>query len=276
MRFKIATKIAFGFGIVVLAVLVNGILTFNAIQTSQRVNETNTNVYSPSLEWINMLKNQISESRMLIKSWVHIDKISDTPDKIRLKELHSTEYPRVMDTLMVLSTKWTSEENMDILEESKRLLNEINIMIVDTLFPRHQYIMSQLSTFESYDDPFVVFEVTPMTEDGGEVMTLTDRILDKIALLKSYQEEIVNNGSKEMASRFQKLKSFIFLMSIILIFASILIGIIMIRSLANPINKTKEILLQMSKGVLPKGKLKEGNDEVGQMSLALNLLVQDG
>lgn len=91
MRLKIATKIAFGFGLVVIAVLINSILTQNAIQKNQNVNETITNVYSPSLEWINRLQGQISDSRMLIKSWVHVDKISDTPDKIRLKELHSTE-----------------------------------------------------------------------------------------------------------------------------------------------------------------------------------------
>lgn len=274
MRLKIATKIAFGFGLVVIAVLTNSILTRNAIQKNQNVNETITNVYSPSLEWINRLQGQISGSRMLIKSWVHIDKISDTPDKIRLKELHTTEYSMVMDTLLTLSEKWDSEENREILEESKRLLSQIQTMITDTLFPKHQYIMSQLSSFESYDDPFVVFEVTPMTEDGGEVMTLTDRILEEIALLKSHQEEIVNNGRVEMVEQFRSFKKFIFFMSIILVLASIIIGVVLIRSLANPINKTKEILFQMSKGVMPKNTLIEGKDEVGQMSLALNSLVK--
>ena len=196
MRLKIATKIALGFGLVVIAVLANGILTQNAIQRNQEVNETITNVYAPSLEWIKKLQTLISDSRMLVKSWVHIDKISDTPDKLRLRELHTTEYPMVMDTLQVLSGQWTSDENSEILEESKELLKEIDAMVADTLFPRHQYIMSQLSSFESYDDPFIVFEVTPMTEEGGEVMEMTERILDKIAALQSYQEEIVNRGRK--------------------------------------------------------------------------------
>jgi len=274
MRFKIATKIAFGFGLVTIAVWVNSILTQNAIQRNQEVNEEITNVYSPSLEWINQMQRQISDSRMLIKSWVHIDKISDTPDKIRLKELHSTAYPLVIDTLRALSVMWESEENKEILDESKKLLDLIDAMITDTLFPQHQYIMGQLSTFESYDDPFVVFEVTPMTEEGGEVMTLTDKVLEEIAMLKSYQEEIVNKGRIEMVDQFRSFKKFIFFMSIALILVSIIIGVIVIRSLANPINKTKAILLQMSKGILPKEKLKEGSDEVGQMSKALNQLVQ--
>ncbi len=267
MRFKIATKIAFGFGVVTIAVWINSILTQNAIQQNQEVNEEITNVYSPSLEWINRMQGQISDSRMLIKSWVYIDKISDTPDKIRLKELHSKEYSIVIDTLRSLSAMWTLEEN-------RQLLEKINSMIVDTLFPQHQYIMDQLSTFESYDDPFVVFEVTPMTEEGGEVMKLTDKILADIGKLKSYQEEIVNQGRIEMVEQFRSFKKFIYFMSIGLIMVAIIIGVILIRSLANPINKTKVILLQMSKGILPKEKLKEGSDEVGQMSKALNLLVQ--
>jgi methyl-accepting chemotaxis protein len=277
MRLKIAAKIALGFGLVTLAVLINGILTQNAIQRNQEVNEIITNVYSPSLEWINKMQTQISDSRMLIKSWVHIDKISDTPDKIRLKQLHSSDYPLVIDTLTTLSTEWSAAEK--ILESSTAddqiaLLNEINTMISDTLFPKHEYIMAQLNSFESYDDPFVVFEVTPMTEDGGDVMVLTDKVLIKIQQLRQEQENIVNIGRIKMVDQFRSFKKFIFIMSIALIFASIIIGVILIRSLANPINKTKLILLEMSKGVLPKEKLKEGNDEVGQMSMAMNSLVQ--
>jgi len=267
MSFKISTKIAFGFGLVTIAVLINGLLTRNAIQKNQDVNEKITNIYSPSLEWINRMQSQISDSRMLIKSWVYIDKISDTPDKIRLKELHSTEFPMIIDTLKSLSKNWESKENQELLEK-------IEIMIIDTLFPQHQYIMSQLGTFESYDEPIVVFEVTPMTEEGGEVMNLTNKILGEIGKLKAYQEQIVNEGREEMVEQFRAFKKFIYFMSVGLILVAIIIGIITINSLANPINKTKSILLQMSKGILPKEKLKEGHDEVGQMSKALNGLIQ--
>jgi methyl-accepting chemotaxis protein len=267
MRLNIAAKIALGFGLVTIAVFLNGIFMSNSLQKSQNVNETISNVFTPSLELINKMYTQISDSRMLIKSWVHIDKIADTPDKLKLKQLHSTDYPALIDTLSTLSKMWNSEE-------LQSLFQEINTTIKDTLFPKHQYIMSQLSTFESYDDPFVVFEVTPMTEDGGEVMTLTEQILNKIGDLRAQQEELVNSGRIEMVNQFARFRKFIFIMSIGLILASIIIGIITIRSLASPINKTKNILLQMSKGILPKGKLKEGNDEVGQMSKALNLVVQ--
>jgi methyl-accepting chemotaxis protein len=266
MRLKIAAKIGLGFGLVTVAVIVNGILTSNALQKSRIVNDKITNVYSPSLEWINKMYGSISDTRMLIKSWVHIDKISDTPDKLQLKKLHSTDYPAIIDTLKSLSGLWS--------DAHKTMLTEIDAMIRDTLFPKHQYIMDQLNSFESYDDPFVVFEVTPMTEEGGEVMELTNVILKKIAELQKEQEALVNEGRANMVNQFDSFRKFIFIMLIILIFASIVSGVITIRSLANPINRTKNILLLMSKGVLPKEKLTEGNDEIGQMSKALNMVVQ--
>jgi methyl-accepting chemotaxis protein len=134
--------------------------------------------------------------------------------------------------------------------------------------------MDQLNSFEKYDDPFVVFEVTPMVEEGGEVMMLTNRILSMIEGLQLKQEALVEAGQQQMISTFNRFQSWILIMGLILVIGAIIIGIITINSLAVPINHTKNILLSMGKGILPKDKLKEGSDEVGQMSKALNMLVQ--
>ncbi len=266
MRLKIAAKIGLGFGIITATVILNALLTSNELRNSRETNQTITNVYTPSLSFINDLYSRISDSRMLIKSWVFIDKISDTPDKIRLKELHSTVYPQLYDTLEYFSDNWPPEQ--------KALLENINTTIVDSLFPKHEYIMSQLSTFESYDDPFIVFEVTPMTEEGGDVMVLTQNVLNKISILQQDQEKLVEDGRIEMVSSFDRFRTFIFLMGIAMVFAAIIIGFLTIRSLARPINHTKNILQLMGKGILPKEELKEGKDEIGQMAQALNSLVR--
>jgi len=134
--------------------------------------------------------------------------------------------------------------------------------------------MEKLSTFESYDDPFILFEVTPMTEEGGEVIMITQRILNQIDVLKQKQAAVVEQGQQQMIATFDRFQSWIFIMGLILVLGAIVIGIFTINSLAIPINHTKNILLSMGKGVLPKDKLKEGSDEVGQMSQALNKLVQ--
>ena len=77
-----------------------------------------------------------------------------------------------------------------------------------------------------------------------------------------------------MISTFNRFQNWIFIMGLILVIGAIVIGILTINSLAVPINHTKNILLSMGKGVLPKDKLTEGNDELGQMAKALNMLVK--
>jgi methyl-accepting chemotaxis protein len=267
MRLKIAAKIGLGFGIMTVAVILNALVTSSALEKSRNINDKITNVYTPSLSYLNELYNKINDSRMLIKSWVFIDKIADTPDKLRLRNLHEKAYKADIDTLMVLQNSW------DIAIHRQQLMH-IDSVIVDSLFPKHQYIMEQLGTFESYDDPFVVFEVTPMTEEGGEVMALTNRVLNLIDQLRKGQEEIVNIARVDMVKTFNSFKTRIFIMGLLLVIGAIIIGVFTINSLAVPINRTKNILLSMSKGILPKEKLPEGSDEVGQMSKALNMLVQ--
>lgn len=267
MTLKIAAKIGLGFGIITIAVIINAWVTSIALERSRNINEKITNVYTPSQAFIAELRSQISDSRMLVKSWVFIDKISDTPDKMRLADLHAREYTLVMDTLKVLSSMWDSASY-------RTKLLHIDSVITDTLFPRHQYIMEQLNSFEMYDDPFVVFEVTPMTEEGGEVMVLTQRVLAQIDALLTQQDMLVESGRKEMIATFNRFQNWILIMGFILVIGAIVIAVLTINSLAIPINRTKNVLLSMGRGVLPKDKLKEGKDEIGQMSLALNNLVK--
>ncbi|MBN2349260.1 MAG: GAF domain-containing protein [Bacteroidales bacterium] len=266
MKLKIAAKIGIGYGIMTLALIINALLTNNALRNNREVNQNITDVYTPSLEFINDLYSRISDSRMLIKSWVFIDKISDTPDKLRLKSLHEIQYPELHDTLQYYSQFWSAEQ--------KETLGNIDAAINDTLFPLHNYVMEQLSSFESYDDPFIVFEVTPMTEEGGDIMVLTQKILDQISSFQQELEEITNKARAEMVKSFDNFRTFIFLMGFGMVLAAIIIGYITIQSLVNPINNTKNILLQMSKGILPEDNLKEGSDETGQMAKALNMLIR--
>lgn len=266
MRLKIAAQIGLGFGIVLLAVIVNSFVTSKNLNESRKVNDKIINVYNPSLHLINTLHKELSDSRMLIKAWVHIDKKDDTPDKMSLRRLHSIDFPEVMDSINTLSELWPPEH--------QELIKVIETTIKDTLFPMHQSIMADLSTFDSYEDFFIVSMATMMVEENGDVIVLTDKIIDLISQLEFEQENLVLEGNHAMISAFDKFRQIIIIMLLSLIFVSVFIGIFTIRSLVIPINKTKNMLLTMSKGEIPETQLGEGNDEIGQMGKALNMLVQ--
>ncbi len=267
MRLKIATKIILGFGVMTLFVIVYVFITNNQISKSRKVSKEINEIYTPSVELIRDLYARISDSRMLIKSWVHIDKIADTPDKTKLISLHEKDYQTVMDSLLVLSKYWRNDTH-------KVMLKNIDFTIKDTLFPYHQQIMDKLNTFVSYEDPFIVFEVTPMVEDKGEVMEATRIALGRINELLIEQEQLISEMRERSDTSFAQLKNFIFIMLAILVLLAIIITAYTALSLSTPINRTKNMLLSMSRGILPEAKLKEGSDEIGQMAKALHLVVQ--
>jgi len=105
-------------------------------------------------------------------------------------------------------------------------------------------------------------------------MMLTNRILSQIDDLRKKQEAVVDQGRVEMISTFNRFQNWILIMGFILVAGAIVIGLLTINSLAIPINHTKNILLSMGKGILPREKLTEGSDELGQMARALNSLVR--
>lgn len=266
LRLSIAAKLGLGFGILTFALIINAFLTAKTLNENQRANEDITNVYDPTASQLKELTDMIKETRMLIRSWVFIDKKPETPDKLALVKIHQEHFPALDSAMNEISKNWK--------DDSLRIeYTSIASAIRDTLFPKHQYLMGMLSSFESYDDPLVVFEVVPMVEEGGEIVEITDRIITRLNILTAEQQNFVNEARIEMTNSFNSFRRFIVITGIILVIVSLVIAVLTTNSLATPINQVKEILLQMARGILPENKIPEGKDEIGQMSQALSGLL---
>ncbi|OQX73097.1 MAG: hypothetical protein B6D64_14320, partial [Bacteroidetes bacterium 4484_276] len=248
-RFSVSNKLIIGFGIITLGVLTNSILTFTTLDKSRQVSDEITKIYSPSVSYLNDLLSEINNSKMLIKNWVYIDKKSNTPDKIKLRELHSKDFPVLIEKINQISDKWD--------EGQRKTFNEIYTAINDTLFEKQKYVMNLLKNFDDYEDVMKVFEVGPMVEEGGDVMVTTDKITEKLALLTKEQEELVDGALTEMESSFNRFQNMVIFMGIILIIVAVAAAYLTIRSLVKPISYLKKIILLMGKGVLPQEKIKK-------------------
>jgi methyl-accepting chemotaxis protein len=264
-RLTIGTKIGLGFGIITLCVIVNSFLTTSTLNKSVEANERITNVYEPSVSNLTKLQELLNNSKMLVRSWVFIDKKEDATDKLLLRKVHKTDFPALDDSIQKLQKQWDKQEQ----DQYKR----ISASIKDTLFVKHQFVMDRLNSFESYDDPLTVFEVTPLVTEGGEIMATTDSINKDLQHLIKEQENIVKDGRIEIFQLFKRFQNFIVMMGLLLTIIAIAISLFTIKSLVAPINYIKKILLSMGKGILPEEKIREGNDEIGQMSVAMNQLV---
>jgi len=264
IRFTIARKLFIGFGTLTLALTTTSILTYLTLNENRKLNTEINTIYSPSVDYLSDMTFMLNNSKMLIKNWVFIEKLDNTPEKNRLKELHNKEFPRIKSKLNIIKKDW-SKQDADILDK-------ISLMISDSLFVKHQDIMKQLNSFESYEDPNVTFAVQPMVEKDGEIMQLTDKILSDLTKLLDRQRIKADNSSVQMEKSFDNFQRYVIIMGVISLSISFIIGFITISSLVSPINHVKNILLQMGKGILPKEKLSKRSDEIGEMSDALNTL----
>ncbi|HEY4785762.1 MAG TPA: GAF domain-containing protein, partial [Bacteroidales bacterium] len=144
---------------------------------------------------------------------------------------------------------------------------------IDSLFQLHKEIMGQLSSLASYNDPSIMFMVIPMVSDDGDIITGTNAIMKRLDKLIRRQQQRVAESRIEMDDSFIRLRDFTIFTCVALVLAALLLAFMTVRSLVLPLNYIKNILLSMSKGILPGKKIREKSDEIGEMSRALNELV---
>lgn len=266
-RFTIANKLTLGFGILIFAFLIYGLYIYSTLNENQELNTEILTNYDPSVNKLNDLSSMINNSQMLIKNWVYIEKQSNTPDKRKLSDLHQFHFVELKKELETLSEKWDTT--------SQKKLKNIFITITDTLFKDHNKIMEGLNTFSDYDDLMVMFEITPMIEEGGSIIEQTNNILGKLDILGKNMSEKSTKAKVGMAKSFRLLQQIIIYAVIILSVFVVIVGFITIRSLVVPINKLKEFLITMTGGTLPKEQLTTKNDEIGDMGDAMNKYIKN-
>jgi serine phosphatase RsbU (regulator of sigma subunit) len=262
-RLSIGRRISFGFGLIIFLIVVNFILTFFTLRNSEKINEAITEVYTPSVDVLEDLNLMVVRSKMLISNWVFIVRKPDHPDKIGLKDMIYNQYPAKKSHIEDLATHWKDDERKQI----ERIFQEI-----DTLFTFHKMIISELSTFESYDDPEKIFIVRPMVEEG-EVQDLTNKILKDLSKVIIAHRRSANNESDEMTLSFNVLQFIVVTSGVILIFGGMLIAFLITKSIVKPVQQLRVMLLSLGRGIFPRDEIEYRNDEIGDMSIALNGLV---
>lgn len=263
-RYTIGRRIGLGFGILICLTIGAFILTQVTLNKSRKINDEIINVINPSVEVLEELNLRILYSKMLITNWAFITSSDDNIDKQNLRKLINQEYPTLKKRIQKLSVNWSNEERDNI---------AVIFNLIESLFSDHQNIMSQLNSFESYEDPNIVFFIRPTVEDG-DVDFKTKLILKNLSKHITEHHERASRVSADMINSFSFLQFVVRGLGITLLAGGILIAFFTVNSIVKPIQKLKKILLLMGKGIVPEEEIKYRNDEIGQMSLALNNLIE--
>ncbi|MCU4175868.1 methyl-accepting chemotaxis protein [Carboxylicivirga sp. N1Y90] len=260
IKLNIAQKLLLGFGVILLLIVINGVWTFSTLTSSKNLNTKLTGTYSPSSDKMSELSTLVVNSKMLVRSWVFIDTQSDTPDKLRLKELQDKDYPAIREELRALFEGWEEED----VTEAEAVFHSI-----DSLIGMQQYIMSSLNSFEAYEDVMVLFDVEPQVQDGGEVILLTDEITQKLSDLENKYTTASDEALVKTNSSFTILQWVIIIMSIFVLVAALFTAYLLYNSIVSPLVKGVNFAQAIGDGDLTATVDVNQNDEIGDLAKAL-------
>ncbi len=261
IKLNIAQKLLAGFGLILIAIIFNGVFTYVTLHKSRNLSNEITGIYNPSEQKLQQFGDMVSNAKSLIKSWVFVDRQPGTSDKQRLETLISDEYPQLVSDLEVLKSNWSKEyqESMAQIEHK-----------TDSLFEKLKYVMTSLNSFESYDDVMVIFEVEPMVQEDGEIINLGTEIINDLQVIETSFHTLNETSLNDMNDSFSSFGMFVIIMIFVLAAVAVFSAYILYTSIVKPLNKGLTFAQAIGQGDLTAELEIQQQDEIGWLADALN------
>ncbi len=263
IKLSIGNRIFGGFLILIVLFVINAAVIFiNGNQIDQVVQKS-SEIIRPSKEAISDFKLLVTQSKMLIINWVYVQ--SNVDDKEALKILHTQDYPALKDRILELEKAWEND--------SQRYLMDTVRTEFEALLDVEKEVMSQLVTFENYEDPLTKL----LAEDAieSQVIPMTASIIEKLDDVAQMQQKTTTLSDAELTNATNRLRNVTIILGLIIILIGLLSAYFMAKSITNPINYIKEIVVKLGKGELVDDQGRKFNkDEIGEMAVAMDNLIQ--
>jgi serine phosphatase RsbU (regulator of sigma subunit) len=262
IRFSIAWKIGTGFSILLLLTIIVFYNTNVVLNKSKQISDDINEIYNPSVYELEVLKLHLLESNTLITEWVNNQSSGDKEFKMTYINLVQNEIPRSKERIKELYKHWIDHE--------KHLAEEV-FAEIDSLLKIHMSIRNNLRTWEDYEDPEAKMLSNYILEDAVAQLVEIDIIIQDLII---QEKDNTIKISKDMVESFDTLLFIVRYLGIALVLMGIIISIYTARSIVKPVNYAKKIILDLSKGIIEKRKIKSRNDEIGEMTKAMNKLIE--
>ena len=262
-KFTIGRRIGIGFAIFIIGTMVAFILTIITLNDSKTRTETVVSQITPSVADLKEINLLLQRSHTDISKWYFNKSFNDVEFRTELERIIKKDYKTKKNHLIVLSAIWTPNENQKL----KIIFNQIEALFLIY----EEDIMQQLSTADAYEDPNIYMMARlPFEDSETSIQAIYKNLNDLISIKQKFAELEI----KTMFSSLDFLKRFVQLLGITLVIGGVLIAFFTTRSITKPIQILKKMLLSMGLGILPKERITESRDEIGEMGKALNDLIQ--
>ncbi len=279
MRFTVGKKIGLGFGIVLILLLtVFGVTLFVVNEAEETLgssidsNDKLLKVDKPSVYELIHLKHELTNVHLFMTKWTFLEDKAEVVYKTEACKLIDALIPRDTVKINKLANKWEKNNN------DKKTYDGLKLKIAELLIFYNVDIREMLPEMLSYGDDFLVFSARTQFDIVIEplfleIMQTLDELIDNKNTIAQVQQQESNSSFETTNSNFQILSLGVFLAGIILALGTIIIALFTTTSITKPVHELKKILLDLGRGVFPKNKISPSNDEIGEMSTAMNSLV---
>jgi serine phosphatase RsbU (regulator of sigma subunit)/HAMP domain-containing protein len=264
MRFTIARRITLGFGLFILVVAVLFLITTSTLRQSREINQRINENFVPSLSSLQELDNRLMRSQDLSRQWAFVQRLEDDRERREMVQLMDKVIPAQLFKLNECAIKWNPAD---------KAVHERLVGNTRRILRYYKEIKNLLPSFDSYADPIATMSAEQYFIDGGQIPMVYEEIRKDIDLLIAHHQSYMQSDIALMNNSFDQLKMLLINISISVIIAGILIAFFTTRSIVKPINLLRKKLANLSQGIYSIHPTKAGNDEIGDMAIAVNKLV---
>jgi serine phosphatase RsbU (regulator of sigma subunit)/HAMP domain-containing protein len=263
-RFNISRKIGLGFGLFMLVVTGVFLITNETLRTSKEINRRINEEFAPSLKALQDLDSKLVRAQGLIHYWAFVQRREDDKDKLELGELCEKSIPEQLYRIRNYSAYWKEEDKMAL----DGMEQKIKMLLSD-----YSSVQSLLPTFESYTDPIASMMVGDFFLEGTHIPQAFGSIRAQLSIMIGHQQQLMTAEIERMNNSFTKLRVMLVNIAVGVLIAGLLIAFFTTQSIVKPIASLKRKLTNLSLGIYSVHPTKTGNDEIGDMALAVDRLI---
>ncbi len=275
MKLKINYKLGIGFGVLLIAISINSFLTLSILTKTTALNNRVATIHTPSVSKLKDLDQLVTKSKSLLAVWLEEDKpTEEIEDKMSLQRIYNDEYPVLRKQILLLMKRWEVNERKEM---------NITIFKLDSIINFQHDVMIRYKDWDDYfrfdrkhnkPGPKVREDLVNRTNNSnGDIYEKIYVIKKRLNSMIDIQKSEADKASFEMLHLFSRLKELILYLGLILIVGGGFVAFFTTRSIVKPVDKLKDSLKMMGKGILPEKTINESGDEIGEMTEALNHLV---
>ncbi len=263
---NIAQKLTGGFGIICVFILLNAILTIVIHFYSRSLQQKEADEYLPVKSNLDVMMNKITESRRLVVNWVFVDHQPNTPDKVKLAAIVNTDFDVVLSEVKGKTSSWDAAftDTLAVVDEK-----------VHAFFDMERTVMSNLSTFDSYDDPILLMESEMLVQSDGDIEIAEKEIQGLMNSLIGICDAKCDAIKSSINTSSTVQLVFVILMSLLVLGAALFIGRLLYVSIISPLKRGVAFAEAIGRGDLTASVQVDQNDEIGQLSKALQGMVEN-